>query len=169
VPILRRVAGAVAVLAATGALAGCSSSSTGQIAVAMDPAGRLIAVVAVCSGHRLASLTLTDENTFTTVTTRPTQPPAFGGTIILTGPIGEPRPEGALDLLDRSHTYTLAGATKEAESEKDSGTLAQVRFKLDTVVKDRQLRRGSVLIATGDGTEKKERAAFVDETRRSCG
>jgi hypothetical protein len=135
----------------------------------MDPAGRLLAVVAACPGQRLATLTLTDENTFATTTVRLKEPPTFGGTVILTGPIGDPRPEGAFDLLDRSHTYTLTGATKEAESDKDSGTVPQVRFKLDTVVRDRKLRQGSVLTAGADGTATIERAAFVEEARRSCG
>ena len=135
----------------------------------MDPAGRLVAVVAVCGGHRLASLTLTDENTFATATVRLREPPAFGGTVILTGPIGDPRPEGAFDLLDRSHTYTLGGATQEAESDKESGTLPQVRFKLDAVVRDRKLRQGSVLTATAEGATTAERGAFVDQARRSCG
>jgi hypothetical protein len=156
-------------VAAVLALGGCSSSSTGQIAVAMDPAGRLVAVVAVCGGHRLSSLTLTDENTFATVTVRPSEPPTFGGTVILTGPIGDPRPEGLLDLLDRSHTYTLTGATRETESDKDSGTLPQVRFKLDTVVRDRKLRQGSVLVASPDGTTTTQRSAFVEDIRRTCG
>jgi hypothetical protein len=165
----RRVASGLAAIAATLVLGGCSSSSTGQLAVAMDPAGRLVAVVAVCGGHRAASLTLTDENTFATVTVRLKEPPTFGGTVILTGPIGDPRPEGMFDLLDRSHTYTLGGATKEAESDKDSGALPQVRFKLDTVVRDRKLRQGSVLSASAEGTATTERTAFVDQARRSCG
>jgi hypothetical protein len=165
----RRVASGLAAIAATLVLGGCSSSSTGQLAVAMDPAGRLVAVVAVCGGHRAASLTLTDENTFATATVRLKEPPTFGGTVILTGPIGDPRPEGMFDLLDRSHTYTLGGATKEAESDKDSGALPQVRFKLDTVVRDRKLRQGSVLSASAEGTATTERTAFVDQARRSCG
>jgi hypothetical protein len=159
----------LAVVAAALALGGCSSSSTGQLAVGMDPAGRLVAVVAVCGGHRLASLTLTDENTFTTTTVRPREAPTFGGTVILTGPIGDPRPEGVFDLLDRSHTYTLGGATKEAEADKDSGTLPQVRFKLDTVVRDRKLRQGSVLSASAEGAATTERTAFVEQARRTCG
>jgi hypothetical protein len=166
---LRRVAGGLTVIVAALALGGCSSSSTGQLAVAMDPAGRLVAVVAACGGHRVASLTLTDENTFATATVRLKEPPAFGGTVILTGPIGDPRPEGMFDLLDRSHTYTLGAATKEAESDKDSGTLPQVRFKLDTVVRDRKLRQGSVLSAAPDGAVTTERTAFIEQTRRSCG
>jgi hypothetical protein len=166
---LRRLAGGLAAVASALVLGGCSSSSPGQLAVAMDPAGRLVAVIAVCGGHRATSLTLTDENTFATVTVRLKEPPTFGGTVILTGPIGDPRPEGAFDLLDRSHTYTLGGATKEAESDKDSGTLPQVRFKLDTVVRDRKLRQGSVLSASEDGTTTTERNAFVEQARRSCG
>jgi hypothetical protein len=97
------------------------------------------------------------------------EPPSFGGSVILTGPIGDPRPEGAFDLLDRSHTYTLAGTTKAADSDKDSGTVPQVRFKLDSVVRDRKLRQGSVLTAGAEGTATVEKTAFVEEARRSCG
>ena len=166
---LTRIAPALAGLAATLVLGGCSSSTTGRVAVAMDPAGRLVAVVATCPGQRLFSLTLTDENTFSTTTVRLREPPTFGGSVILTGPIGDPRPEGAFDLLDRSHTYTLAGATRAAESDKDSGTVPQVRFKLDSVVRDRKLRQGSVLAAGAEGTTTMEKTAFVEEARRSCG
>ena len=41
-------------------LAGCSPSVTGYLALAVDPAGRLVAVVAVCDGKHLGRLTLTD-------------------------------------------------------------------------------------------------------------
>ena len=102
----------MATVLATLSLGACSKPPTGQVAVAMDPAGRLVAVVAVCSGHRLVSLTLTDETSGTTSTVRLDQPPPFGGTVILTSPIGDTRPEGVFDLLDRSHAYTLTGATK---------------------------------------------------------
>lgn len=164
-----RVTGGLAATAAVLALGACSSGPTGRIALAVDPAGRLLAVVAVCTGQRLATLTLTDETSGTTTTVRLDQPPSFGGTVILTGPVADPRPEGVFDLLDRSHTYVLAGGLRESESDKDAGTVPAVRFKLDGVVKDTKLRKGSVLIAAENGVARAERPAFLDEVRRSCG
>jgi hypothetical protein len=165
-----RILLAAAALLAPLALAGCSASHTGQVAVAMDPAGRLLGVVAVCDDHRLASLTLTDETTGTTETVRPTQSPAFGGTVILTGPIVNPHPEGVFDLLDRAHDYTLGGSTKKPDSDKESGTIASIRFKLDDVAKDPKLRQDSVLAVNEDanGVRVMTKSDFVASARGAC-
>ena len=159
-----------AALLAPLSLAGCSASHTGQVAVAMDPAGRLLAVVAICDDHRLASLTLTDETTGTNETVRPAQSPAFGATVILTGPIVNPHPEGVFDLLDRAHDYTLGGSTKKPDSDKESGTIAAIRFKLDDVVKEPKLRQDSVLATNEDasGLRMMARADFVAAARSAC-
>jgi hypothetical protein len=88
--------------------------------------------------------------------------------VILTGPIVDPRPEGVFDLLDRSHQYALTGTTRGVESDEESGPLPSVRFNLNAVVRDRKLREGSVLAASGDGTAVTERGAFVERARRQC-
>jgi hypothetical protein len=160
---------AAAVLASLG-LAGCSASHTGRVAVAMDPAGRLLAVVAVCDQHRLSSLTLTDETTGSSETVKPKDSPAFGATMILTGPIVNPHPEGVFDLLDRSHEYTLGGATKKSDSDKESGNIAAIRFKLDDVAKEPKLRQDSVLAVNEDsgGLMMMAKPDFVDQARHGC-
>jgi hypothetical protein len=165
-----RILLAAAALVAPLSLAGCSASHTGQIAVAMDPAGRLLAVVAVCEEHRLASLTLTDETTGTTETVKPKDSPAFGATVILTGPIVNPRPEGVFDLLDRSHDYRLGGSTHKPDSDKESGTLAAITFKLDDVAKDPKLRQDSVLALNDDNGALSlvTKADFVAAAKRAC-
>jgi hypothetical protein len=137
------LAGLVAVAGAL-SLVACSSSRTGRLAIATDPAGRLLAVVALCDTQRLRSLTLTDEATGSSTTVRPKDSPPSGGTVILTGPIANQRPEGVLDILDQGHDYTLGGSTR-AESDDETGTFAPVRFKLDEVVKNTELRKDSVL------------------------
>jgi hypothetical protein len=168
-PRPRVLTAGVVVAAATLSLAACSSPATGHLAVSMDPAGRLVAVVALCDGQRLATLTLTDETSGAVTTVRTTRTPAFGGTVILTGPVGDPRPEGAFDLLDRSHRYAVGGTTAKLDSDEETGTLAAVRFSLDGVVKDTRLRKGSVL-AGGTGTaDLTERNAFVTRAREACG
>ena len=151
-------------------LAGCSASHTGHVSVAMDPAGRLLAVVAICGDNRLASLTLTDETTGTTETVKPTQTPAFGGTVILTGPIVNPHPEGVFDLLDLTHSYTLGASTKKADSDKESGSAAAVRFTLGDVAKDPKLRQDSVLAVNEDtdGLRVMTKADFVAAAKDSC-
>lgn len=126
-------------------LVACSSSPTGSLALAVDPAGRLVAVVAVCEGEQLGWLTLTDETSGTTSTARPKDTPAFGGTILLTAPVADPRPEGVFDLLDPAHDYTLTGSTAEPGSDDPTGDLEGVRFRLDTAIKEKSLREGSVL------------------------
>jgi hypothetical protein len=123
----------------------CSSSSTGSVALAVDPAGRLVAVVAVCEGEHLGRLTLTDETSGTSTTARPKDTPAFGGTVLLTAPVAEPRLEGVLDLLDSNHDYRLTGSTGEPDNDKATGELEGVRFRLDTAIKEKALREGSVL------------------------
>jgi hypothetical protein len=45
------VTGSLAALAATLTLGACSSSHDGYLAVAMDKAGRLLAVVAICGDN----------------------------------------------------------------------------------------------------------------------
>jgi hypothetical protein len=164
---------AVAVLAVTaGTLTACSSSSTkGYLGLALDPAGRLVAVVAVCEGELLGSLTLTDTTTGTSVTARPAQSPEFGGTVLLTGPVGSPRPEGALDLLDRDHEYTLAGSTAKADSDESTGELAPLRFKLDAVVREGKLKQGHVLARDPDndgGALVITRDEFIARATRDC-
>ena len=152
-------------------LAACSSSATGYVALALDPAGRLAAVVAVCDGQRIGWLTLTDQTTQTSTTVKPSNTPSFGGTILLTGPVGDPRPEGALDLLDRADDYSLDGGTIEANSDESTGNLAPVRFKLDAVVKEARLKQGYVLARGTDdaGTAVViKREEFVDRARRDC-
>jgi len=152
-------------------LTACSASRTGHVAVAMDPAGRLLAVVALCKNQRLGSLTLTDETTGTSTTVRPKQSPPFGGTVILTGPIGDPRPEGVLDLLDRGHDYTLGGTTRGIESDEETGSFTPVRFKLDDAVREAKLRQAFVLAQNpdGDSTALTEKSAFVAHAAQECG
>jgi hypothetical protein len=149
----------------------------GHLALGSDPAGRLVAVVQLCAGQRLTTLTLRDETSGTTVTVRPKEPADEGGTIILTGPIGDPRPEGLLDLLDRRHEYTLSATTETlppATPEEDdedkpvTGTLAAVRFKLSNVLGNKKLRDGSVLSVEGTGTAVSERTVFLDRSRQAC-
>jgi hypothetical protein len=151
-------------------LTACSGSHTGQAGVALDPAGRLVVVLALCDNQLLRSLTLTDESTGTTVTAHPSQTPPVGGTVILTGPITNPRPEGVFDLLDPGHDYTLTGSTKKTGSNDESGTLSPVRFKLDNVVKEPKLRQDSVL-APGEDDDSMAvtpKAAFVARARDAC-
>ncbi len=152
-------------------LTACSSASTGHLAIAMDPAGRLLAVVALCQDQRLGSITLTDETAGVSATVRPNDSPGFGGIIILTGPIGDPRPEGVFDLLDRRHDYALTGTTKGAESDEETGTLGPIRFKLDAVVREAKLRQTSVLARNtdGDGTTVTEKNSFVTHAAQDCG
>jgi hypothetical protein len=165
-----RILLAAAAVLAPLVLSGCSASHTGHVAVAMDPAGRLLAVVAVCDDHRLATLTLTDETTGTTETVRPKDSPAFGATVILTGPIVNPHPEGVFDLLDRSHDYTLGGSTHKPDSDKESGTIAAIRFKLDDVAKEPKLRQDSVLVVDDDpnAVHVVSKADFVAGARAEC-
>lgn len=164
----RVLAGLVTVAAAL-SLGACSSSRTGRLAIAMDPAGRLLAVVALCDAQKLRSIMLTDETTGTITTVRPKDSPPFGGTVILTAPIANPRPEGVFDLLDRGHDYTVGGSTR-AESDEETGTFPAVRFKLDDVVKDRKLRTDSVLAVNedGDGTTVTAKDTFLSLTRAAC-
>lgn len=159
------------VLVAVLGLAACSSSRTGHVAIAMDPAGRLLAVLALCDNQKLGALTLTDETTRASATVHPKEAPPFGGTMILTGPIADPRPEGAFDLLDRGHEYTLTGSTTGSDSGDETGTLAAVRFKLDDVVKEQKLRQESVLTANEDenGTTILRKDTFVSLSRAECG
>jgi hypothetical protein len=125
--------------------------------------------VAVCDHQRLAALTLTDETTGTSETTRPKESPAFGATVILTAPIVAPHPEGVFDLLDRAHDYTLSGTTKKEDSEKESGTLGSVRFNLDTVAKEPKLRQDSVLaIGDGDKVTLMTKVDFVKRATQEC-
>ena len=156
-------------VAAVLSLAGCSASHTGHVAIAMDPAGRVQAVLGLCDQQRLASLTLTDETTGTSETTRPKESPAFGATVILTGPIVAPHPEGIFDLLDRAHDYTLSGTTKKVDAEKESGTLGSVRFTLDAVAKEPKLRQDSVLaIGNDDAITLMTKADFVKRATEEC-
>jgi hypothetical protein len=163
-----RAVAVVAALAATLGLSACSSSRTGQAAVAMDPAGRLVAVLALCDNQRLLSLTLTDNTTNSSVTVRPKEQP--GGTIILTAPIVNPRPEGLFDLLELTHQYTLSGSTKGMENDDESGTIPPVPFTLDSVAKEPKLRQDSVLAVNddGDGTEVIGKDAFLARSRDDC-
>jgi hypothetical protein len=126
-------------------------------------------VVALCDPQRLRSLTLTDETTGTITTARTKDSPPFGGTVILTAPISNPRPEGVFDLLDQGHDYTLGGSTR-AESDEETGTLPPVRFKLDDVVTDRKLRKDSVFAVNenGDGTIVTAKDTFLSLARAEC-
>jgi hypothetical protein len=151
---------AVAVLAALG-LAGCSASQFGYLAVGLDPAGRMLASVALCDELRLKSITLTDETNGTVATVKPATTPAFGGTIILSGPIVNAHPEGPLDLFDLSHTYSLAAVAKKADSDDDAGSPASLRFTLDDLVKDPTLRQDRVLAGGAQAN------TFVAATRTS--
>lgn len=159
----------VAALATLG-LAGCSSSRTGHAAIAMDPAGRLVAVVALCDSQRLRTLTLTDNTSGSAVTVKPAEAPQLGGTIILTGPIVNPRPEGVFDVLDISHSYTLSGTTRGPQDDDESGTIPPVPFTLDGVAKDPKLRQDAVLTPNGDedGTEVIAKAEFVNRAKDEC-
>lgn len=164
----------IASLLATASLTACGSSHDGYLAVALDPAGRLLAVVALCDGGTLASLTLTDETTHTTTTTYPSDTPQFGGSLILTAPIDNPRPEGALDLLERSHDYTLRGSMRALDADADDTVpTSEVRFKLDTVVKLRSLRTGSVYAGPIDGDDPTgaeiAKDDFVKQVEDECG
>jgi hypothetical protein len=161
---------AAAGLVAALTLTACGSSHNGWVAVSVDGGGRLLAVIAVCDGQRLSSLTLTDNTTGTAITVRPKDAPGFGATMILTGPIANPQPEGVFDVLDRTHRYTLDGATRKTDSDKDSGTLAPLAFTLDTVVKEPKLRAGSVLAvnADEDGTGLMTKADFVGQAKNEC-
>jgi len=134
----------------------------------MDPAGRLVAVLALCDNQRLLSLTLTDTTSNSSVTVRPKEQPA--GTIILTAPIVNPRPEGLFDLLELSHQYTLSGSTKGLESDDESGTIPPVQFTLDSVAKEPKLRQDSVLAINedGDGTEVIAKTAFLARAKDEC-
>jgi hypothetical protein len=127
-------------------------------------------VVAICGDNRLATLTLTDETTGTAETVKPTQTPAFGGTVILTGPIQNPRPEGVFDMLDLAHDYTLGGATKKSDSDKESGTIAAIRFTLGNVAKEPKLRQDSVLAVNEDtdGLRVMTKADFVAAAKDAC-
>ena len=160
------VAGTVALAS----LAGCGSSHSGWAAIAMDGAGRLQAVIAVCDGQLLSSLTLTDETTGTSTTVHPKDPPAFGATIILTGPIANPQPEGVFDLLNRADQYTLTGNTRKTDSDKDSGSLAPLHFKLDTVAKEPKLRQDSVFAVNADenGAGLMTKTNFVAQAKKEC-
>ena len=136
----------------------------------MDPAGRLLLVIGLCDNQFLRTLTLTDDTTGTAVTVHPKETPPFGGTLILTAPISNPRPEGVFDLLDLGHQYTLSGSTKESGSDDEAGTLAPVRFKLDEVVKQPKLREKSVL-APGEDEDAMaviEKDAFLFQARQAC-
>jgi hypothetical protein len=158
----------VAAAAAALSLAACSSSRSGQVAVAMDPAGRLVAVLALCENQRLLSLTLTDTTTNSSVTVRPKAQPA--GTIILTAPIVNPRPEGLFDLLELTHQYTLSGSTKGMENDDESGTIPPIQFTLDSVAKEPKLRQDSVLAINDDedGTEVVAKTAFLARAKDQC-
>jgi hypothetical protein len=151
-------------------LAACSASRTGYAGVAMDPAGRLLVVLSLCPHERLGALTLTDETTGTSITMRNPPTPPAGGSIILTGPIGDPRPEGIFDLLDRGHEYTLAGSTKAADSEDESGMFAPIRFKLDKVIKEPKLRQNFLLAVNEDesGTTLTGKDFFLTAARQAC-
>jgi hypothetical protein len=151
-------------------LTACGSSHAGRVGLGMDGAGRLLAVVAVCDGQHLSSLTLTDNTTGTATTVHPKDPPGFGATMILTGPIVNPQPEGVLDLLNLAHDYTLSGATRKNDEDKDSGAVAPLSFKLDTVAKEPKLRQDSVL-ALGDDEKKSgvmAKADFVAQAKEEC-
>ena len=163
---------AVAVVAVAALmLTACASSATGSLGLAVDPAGRLVAVVAVCEGNRLGTLTVTDTTTGTSVTVRPAQSPEFGGTVLLTGPVGDPRPEGVLDLLDRDHEYILAGSAAESGSDKSTGELAPLTFKLDAAVREAKLKQGHVLARDPDndgGALVITREEFIARASRDC-
>ncbi len=152
-------------------LSACSSSAKGSLGLALDPAGRLVAVVAVCEGNRLGTLTVTDTTTGTSVTVRPAQSPDFGGTVLLTGPVGNPRPEGVLDLLDRDHEYTLGGSVAESGSDESAGELPPLTFKLDAVVREAKLKKDHVLARDPDndgGALVITRDEFVARASRDC-
>jgi len=148
----------------------CSSSSRGSVALAVDPAGRLVAVVAVCEGQHLGWLTLTDETSGTSTTARPKETPAFGGTLLLTAPVAEPRLEGVMDLLDSNHDYRLTGSTAEPGSDDATGELEGVRFRLDTAIKEATLRQGSVLARGEESIDGvvMTRDAFLKAARDRC-
>jgi len=151
-------------------LAGCSSSRTGHAAIAMDPAGRLVAVIALCDNQRLLTLTLTDNTSGSVVTVKPAESPQLGGTVILTAPIVNPRPEGVFDILDISHTYTLSGNTRGPQDDDESGTLPPVQFTLDSVTKEPKLRQDAVLTPNDDedGTEVIAKNDFVNRAKDEC-
>lgn len=168
--MIRRLLTIVALAALPLPLAACTPDPTGSLALAVDPAGRLVAVVAVCAGQELAWLSLTDESTGTSTTIAPQNTPDFGATILLTGPVGDPRPEGALDLLDRGHDYLLTAGTSETGQTEQSGTLAGIRFRLDAALKEKKLSTGSVLWQgkTPETTAVITRDEFVAGARKRC-
>jgi hypothetical protein len=165
--VLRPLA-AAAVVVLAGSLAGCSPAVTGHVALAVDPAGRLIAVTAVCPGEHLGWLTLADETTGARTTVVPPTQPAFGGALLLTGPVGDPHPEGLLDLLDRDHEYTLDGGTAKPDSTDSTGRVAGVRFRLGAALAEPKLRQGYVLTAGEHGADIVKRADFVANAKRDC-
>jgi len=173
-PVLSRVSALICAAVATLSLGDCGASHSGYIAVAFDSAGRLLAVIALCDGNRLDSLTLTDHDTGTSTTTHPEDTPDRGGSLILTPPIDNPRPEGALDLLERSHTYTLSGTVREGDADDaDTSATSEVTFKLDTVVRMKSLRTGSVYAGPvgGDDITGAEIAKddFLTQVADECG
>jgi hypothetical protein len=170
---MRRRALALLLLLPLGLIAGCDSepAPTGGVGVAVDSAGRLVAVLALCPQHQIDWLEVKDESTGTRTTITPSDPSTVGTVVILTGPIaGDPRPEGALDVIDRSHDYTLSGGTVNVQDPKKVGNLLQVRFKLDTVLKTAKLRQGSVLAWAPKATEPAVQAKkeFTDRTLERC-
>lgn len=166
---LRRSGLAVALAGiAAMSLTACSAAATGQLAIAVDPAGRLLAVVALCDGQSLSTLTLTDVTTGTSTTVRPKQSPASGSTIILTGPVANPRPEGALDLLDRAHEYSLTGTTTDAGGDEETGSLPAVRFRLADVINEKRLSSGFVLATRSEEPAVTEKADFLAQAGAEC-
>ncbi len=133
-----------------------------------------MAVVAVCPKDRLDWLTLTDQTTKTSTTTRPANPPDFGGTVILTGPVGDPRPEGALDLLDRRHSYSLTAGIVAADDNSSNDVAGPVTFALGEALGTSALRKGSVLARsdsadeTGGATSVMTKDSFVEAAKRHC-
>jgi hypothetical protein len=167
--VLRRVSLVLAVLATSLGLTACGGPSvTGYVGLAMDPANRLLAVLAVCEGQHIGWLTLADENTGTRTTVAPPENTAFGGTVLLSGPVVDPHPEGLLDLLDRNHNYTLDGGTAKPDTNESTGVIQGVRFKLSVVLGQPKLKQGSVLVPTKDGATLMSREEFISTARKNC-
>ncbi len=85
--------------------------------------------------------------------------------------MGDPRPEGVLDLLDRDHEYTLAGRAAKSDSDEATGELPPLTFKLDAVVREAKLKKGHVLARDPDndgGALVITREEFLARASRDC-
>jgi len=76
-----------------------------------------------------------------------------------------------MDLLDSNHDYRLTGSTAaDPGSDDATGEIEGVRFRLDTAIKEKSLREGSVLARGSkslDGVVT-SRDAFLKAARDRC-